>query len=201
MVTEIGGKSIFISVPAQFVKSSGVTSFSAQGNEVLINGANNSSLGTFSVTKNGTTVSSQLTQASGHKSAIEYTGTKEANGEVSISGTYNTLPFSTVFSPNGEILSHKAPASVDATDAKILMALLHIELPLKPSPTIPITKGADIPIRHERAVVAGSPTGPIAKPMNIHCALALVALAVAGWELGPLSISVGVHIAAFECLL
>jgi hypothetical protein len=201
MVTEIGGKRVFISVPLEVGKTSGVTSFSGLGNEVTIYGPNDTSLGTLAVTKSGTTINAQLTQATGHKSAIQYTGTKGSDGNVSISGTYNNLPFSTVFSSSGQIISHKAPTSIDETDGKVFAALLHIELPPKPSPTIPVSKGPENPIRHEKAVAGGRPTGPVAGAMNIHCTLALVALAAAGWELGPLSLSVGIHIAAFECLL
>lgn len=200
MVTEIGGKRIFISVPLKVSGPTGVVSFSALGNEIIAIGPDDTPLGTYVLTRSGTTGTIKFTGSDGHISNIVFSASKATNGDVTISGTYNGSAFSSVYSPTGELISQKKPTGINPVESKIAAAILHIELPPKPSPFIP--KGSTSPVIHEKAAT-GTTTGPVAGPEYIHCALAIMGVVLAGAAvetgIGALALSFAIHTAAFEC--
>jgi hypothetical protein len=184
MVTEKDGKRVSIPVPLKVSGATGVVSLSALGNEVTATGPNNTTLGTY-----------------GHASNTVFSASKASNGDVTISGTYNGSAFSSVYSPTGEPIKQQKPDGVNPVELNIAAAVLHIDLPPKPSPFIP--KDTKTPTNRERAAT-GTTTSPVAGPQNVHCTLAIIAtvLAVPGAAtgLGALALSFAIHVAAFECL-
>jgi hypothetical protein len=201
MVTEKDGKRVSIPVPLKVSGATGVVSLSALGNEVTATGPNNTTLGTYVLTRKEAGGSIKFTGADGHASNTVFSASKASNGDVTISGTYNGSAFSSVYSPTGEPIKQQKPDGVNPVELNIAAAVLHIDLPPKPSPFIP--KDTKTPTNRERAAT-GTTTSPVAGPQNVHCTLAIIAtvLAVPGAAtgLGALALSFAIHVAAFECL-
>lgn len=201
MSTEKDGKRVSIPVPLKVSGATGVVSLSALGNEVTATGPNNTTLGTYVLTRKGASGSIKFAGADGHTSNTVFSASKASNGDVTISGTYNGSAFSSVYSPTGEPIKQQKPNGVNPVELNIAAAMLHIDLPPKPSPFIP--KGTTTPTNRERAAT-GTTTSPVAGPQNIHCALAIVAVVGAAVTvetgISALFLSIAIHTAAFECL-
>lgn len=201
MSTEKDGERVVIPVPLKVSGATGVVSLSALGNEVTATGPNNTTLGTYVLTRKGASGSIKFTGADGHTSNTVFSASKASNGDVTISGTYNGSAFSSVYSPTGEPIKQQKLNGVNTVESNITAAILQIDLPPKPSPFIP--KDTTTPTRRERATM-GTTTGPVAGPQNVHCVLAIIgtvlAVPAATTGIGAFALSFAIHVAAFECL-
>lgn len=194
-----------VKIPEAFVNQYGISSVVSTNTGLQLLGPQRNDAGNFAISRAGAGWNVKLTGADGHVTncACQFAGA--ANGDMTLSGTYNGEAFGYTLSADGKVVNQTAPKNVNAADSQIAKAILKIVFPPKPSPFNPNPAGEE-----KIAAVGKNPAttitkGPVTTTENPlvswSCAFAITAAVVAGWELAALSASIAIHIVIYECAI
>ncbi len=100
-----------LKVPENVVKLYGVSAIQTAGNSVDVIGPNQNKVGTFSISRAGAGFDVKLTRADGHVSDTKYQAVRAANGDITVSGTYNGDAFELTLSAEGKVLQQSPQES------------------------------------------------------------------------------------------